>query len=141
MRKKLLVCFFLGFLINSVCFGMGEKISSSEESDWQKSPEFNIQKSDLKNGQIHTIIGILRMAKHISGTKLLLTPLSNFDIHLDIPTFEKAKYEPYQGKFVRVTGKIRIKKMYAPNGKFLHNRYILKVKKFIILKIPTDKYL
>ena len=102
--------------------------------DLSAYPHAFLKKEDLKEGQTIKVVGRLRMVGSGHFSRLVLTPPGNFDIYLDMPKSDLENLKKHQYQFLEVTGIVKIKKMVAPGGKFLHNRYRLKVTEFRVLK-------
>ena len=64
-----------------------------------------------KNGERMTIIGMLREVGTARFSRLVITPLANYDIHLSIKKNQMEDYPRLQHTFIEVTGVVTVQKV------------------------------
>lgn len=76
-----------------------------------RNPGAAVRPEDIKHGERMTVIGMLREVGTARFSKLVLTPLANFDIYLSIKKDQIPDYPKLQYKFIEVTGIVSVQKV------------------------------
>ncbi len=116
--SNLMLCTILLFLVSC----RGEKPDTTGPVDIDKAalkaginvssnPGAAVKPEDLRDGQRMTVIGMLREVGTARFSRLVITPLANFDIHLAIKKNQLPDYPKLQHKFIEVTGVVSIQKV------------------------------
>jgi hypothetical protein len=134
-----ILTFYLGSA--SLIFALGDRVEINEVAKNNKKELLayyehfapaQIDKDSLTHNHVVEVAGFLRMVNSINGKMLVVTPLTNFDIHLKINKEAFKKYSGYQGQFIFIKGILSIKAMHAPDGRFLHNMYFITPNSMVI---------
>lgn len=102
---------------------------------------FYMEQKNIIDGQKTIVAGKLRLVGSSRNRKLVITTFTDFDIQILFKTAPVAKYVlSLQNKLIEIEGIAEVKKMYAPNGSFIHNKYTIVVDSLCIMN-PVEKML
>jgi len=83
--------------------------------DHEKYPASLITRRDLKDGERVTAIGMLREIGTARFPQVVITPVANFDIQLNLKKEQISNFADLYNAYVEVTGKVRVETMqYGP---------------------------
>ncbi len=71
----------------------------------------SVKPEDLKDGERMTVVGMLREVGTARFSRLVITPLANYDIHLGIKKKQMEDYPSLQHTFIEVTGVVTVQKV------------------------------
>lgn len=80
--------------------------------DLEKNPGAAIKPQELVDGQEIRVVGVLREVGTARFSRLVLTPLANFDINLSLRRDEIKDFPRLVNRFVEVSGVVRVQKVY-----------------------------
>ncbi|HPH04217.1 MAG TPA: hypothetical protein PK297_14790 [Spirochaetota bacterium] len=115
---KLMLCTMLVFLVachsekpDTSCPVDIEQAARKAGITLTNTPAASVTPEDLKNGERMTIIGMLREVGTARFSRLVITPLANYDIHLSIKKNQMEDYPRLQHTFIEVTGVVTVQKV------------------------------
>lgn len=99
---------------------------SLNKRDIENYTPLNIEKKNIIDNQSIIVAGKLRLVGSSRNRRLVITTLGDYDIQVLFKSNLVAEYIMlFQNQIVEINGFIEVKKMYAPDGTFVHNKYIL----------------